>query len=120
MSANEPTQSAMRVCACVHTVGGLHVSTVRVHTIGCVDTSTASICIVKHVELSLSLPCEHACLSLSLQGEPAYLLGPAVFFALKHAVYAARAANGAPAGWFALNAPATPEAVATACATTLQ
>eukprot|EP00041_Stephanoeca_diplocostata_P004415 m.44741 g.44741 ORF g.44741 m.44741 type:complete len:1384 (+) comp15101_c0_seq3:127-4278(+) len=60
-----------------------------------------------------------AVLGSKASGEPAYLLGPSVFFALKNAVYAARAANGAPTGWFALNAPATPEAVSTACATVL-
>ena len=49
------------------------------------------------------------------QGEPAYLLGLAVFFALKHAIYAARKQNGVPDGWFQLDCPVTPQRAHAAC-----
>ena len=49
------------------------------------------------------------------QGEPAYLLGLAVFFALKQAIYAARKENGVPDGWFQLDCPVTPQRAHAAC-----
>jgi xanthine dehydrogenase/oxidase len=48
-------------------------------------------------------------------GEPPFHLGASVFFALKEAVYAARAAAGRP-GYFTLDAPATPERLRLLCA----
>ncbi|KXZ53315.1 hypothetical protein GPECTOR_7g1209 [Gonium pectorale] len=48
-------------------------------------------------------------------GEPPFHLGASVFFALKEAVYAARAASGRP-GYFVLDAPATPERLRLLCA----
>jgi xanthine dehydrogenase/oxidase len=48
-------------------------------------------------------------------GEPPFHLGASVFFALKEAVYAARADAGKP-GWFVLDAPATPERLRLLCA----
>ena len=50
-----------------------------------------------------------------LKGEPAYLLGLAVFFALKQAIYAARKENGVPDGWFQLDCPVTPQRAHAAC-----
>lgn len=47
-------------------------------------------------------------------GEPPFHLGASVFFALKEAVYAARAEAGL-AGWFLLEAPATPERLRLLC-----
>lgn len=48
-------------------------------------------------------------------GEPPFFLGASVFFALKEAVYAARADAGHK-GWFQMDAPATPERLRMACA----
>ena len=59
-----------------------------------------------------------AVLGSKATGEPAYLLGPAAFFALKQAVYAARAEAG-DTSWFQLNTPASPERVHAACSVKL-
>lgn len=47
-------------------------------------------------------------------GEPPMTLAATVFFAIKHAVLAARKDQGAH-GWFALDAPATVQRIAAAC-----
>ena len=47
-------------------------------------------------------------------GEPPFYLGASVLFALKEAVYAARADAGID-GWFRLDSPATPERIRMAC-----
>jgi len=54
-------------------------------------------------------------------GEPAYLLGAAAFFAVKMAIYAARAEANVPNpnGYFELQAPATPARVREACLVSL-
>jgi xanthine dehydrogenase molybdopterin-binding subunit B len=58
-----------------------------------------------------------AVMSSKASGEPAIILGATPFFALKEAVRAARedAAGGAPAGYFRMDAPATPERVQQLC-----
>jgi len=48
-------------------------------------------------------------------GEPPLFLGSAAFFAIKEALYCARAENGI-SDYFLLNSPATPEKVRMACA----
>jgi len=42
-------------------------------------------------------------------GEPPFFLGTSVYWALKEAVRASRAEQGAGEGWFGLRLPATPE-----------
>lgn len=48
-------------------------------------------------------------------GEPPLFLGASVFFALKEAIYSARADAGHP-GWFQLDSPATGERLRMLCA----
>ena len=48
-------------------------------------------------------------------GEPPFFLGASVFFALKEAVYDARAAAG-HGGYFVMDSPATPERLRMLCA----
>eukprot|EP00775_Hariotina_reticulata_P012370 gene12370-12505_t len=67
------------------------------------------------VTLLQNTPNPRAVHSSKAVGEPPFHLGAAVFFALKDAVYAARAAAG-HTGWFNLDAPATPERLRMACA----
>jgi xanthine dehydrogenase/oxidase len=47
-------------------------------------------------------------------GEPPMVLAATVFFAIKHAILAARKDQGDD-GWFALDAPATVQRIAAAC-----
>ena len=47
-------------------------------------------------------------------GEPPFLLGSAVLFAIKDAIFAARAEEG-HLDWFPLDNPATPERIRMAC-----
>ena len=47
-------------------------------------------------------------------GEPPFFLGSAVLFAIKDAIFAARAEEG-HLGWFPLDNPATPERIRMAC-----
>ena len=57
-----------------------------------------------------------AVLGSKASGEPGYLLAIACFFAIKSAVYSARAEAGAsPSAYFRLDAPATRERVQVAC-----
>ena len=49
-------------------------------------------------------------------GEPPFMLGASVFFALKEAVYAARKDAGLGDAWFLLDVPATPERLRMLCA----
>ncbi|KAF8057662.1 XDH1 [Scenedesmus sp. PABB004] len=67
------------------------------------------------VSLLQGTPNARAVHSSKAIGEPPFHLGAAVFFALKDAVYAARAAAGVT-GWFPFDAPATPERLRMACA----
>jgi xanthine dehydrogenase/oxidase len=50
-----------------------------------------------------------------LTGEPPLVLANTVFFAIKHAILAARKDAGVD-GWFSLDAPATIERIQQACA----
>lgn len=63
-----------------------------------------------------ALPCPDLSLPVvQAIGEPPFFLGACVFFALKEAVYAARADAG-KAGYFRLDLPATPERLRMLCA----
>jgi xanthine dehydrogenase/oxidase len=66
------------------------------------------------IKLLQNTPNPRAVHSSKAVGEPPFHLGASVFFALKDAVYAAREAAGLT-GWFALDAPATPEKLRMAC-----
>jgi xanthine dehydrogenase/oxidase len=69
------------------------------------------------VTLLADSPCARTPLvhSSKAVGEPPFFLGTSVFWALKEAVYAARADAGLQ-GWFQLDAPCTPERLRMACA----
>ena len=67
------------------------------------------------VELLQNVPNPRAVHSSKAVGEPPFHLGSAVYFALKDAVGAARKDAG-HAGWFPLDAPATPERLRMLCA----
>jgi xanthine dehydrogenase/oxidase len=69
------------------------------------------------VTLLKDAPCHRTPLAHSSKaiGEPPFFLGASVFFALKEAVYAARAEAG-ETGYFQLDSPATPEKLRMACA----
>lgn len=67
------------------------------------------------VQLLQNAPNIRAVHSSKAVGEPPFHLGASVFFALKEAVYAARKDAGL-AGWFVMDAPATPERLRLLCA----
>ena len=70
------------------------------------------------IELNVSLlqdaPNPHAVASSKAIGEPPLFLGSSVFFAIKNAVYSARAGEG-EGNFFPLYSPATPEKIRMAC-----
>lgn len=68
------------------------------------------------VTLLRNAPCVQTPLvhSSKAVGEPPFFLGTSVFWALKDAIYAHRKSAGFP-GWFALDAPSTPERLRMLC-----
>ena len=54
-------------------------------------------------------------LSSKATGEPPLVLATSAFFAIKHAILAARQEHAGDSGWFDLDAPATTERIRQAC-----
>ncbi|CAL4993427.1 unnamed protein product [Urochloa decumbens] len=66
------------------------------------------------VSLLKGVPNQKAIHSSKAVGEPPFFLGSSVLFAIKDAIFAARAEEG-HLGWFPLDNPATPERIRMAC-----